>query len=270
MRLVRPDRKEKFSLFQVGINDYSASPLRGCVNDVLHLDDMLAGAQWKPANAYRLFDKRATQMMIRTGMRWLMQQRTQTLIFQYSGHGTILKDQNGDEPSGIDGAICPVDYHLGRYIIDDEFRDMAKLLTPGQRLILLFDCCYSGASQRGGALGMIRNLFNWRTRKRYVRAEAVIPGDATYDATKKVTFNDSESVLIATAQPNELCDDAWISGKYRGAGTYALMTAWSKLGLKASYEDVMALGNEWLAQNGHSHRLMFGGKKERYSTPFLT
>lgn len=270
MRLVRPDRKERFSLLQVGINDYPTSPLRGCVNDIWHVDEMLYLAGWRPAASYELFDKRATQMMIRTGMRWLMQQRTQTLIFQYSGHGTILRDQSGDEPSGIDGALCPVDYHLGRYILDDEIGAMADLLAPGQRLILLFDCCYSGASQRGSALGMIRNLFNWRTRKRFVRSDAVIPGDIEYDARKKVTFNDSDSILIATAQPNELCDDAWIAGKYRGAGTYALMFAWSRLGLKASYEDVMALGNEWLADNGHAHRLMYGGKKERYSAPFLT
>lgn len=270
MGIIRPDRREKFSLFQVGINNYPTSPLRGCVNDVLHLDDMLAAAKWKPTNAYRLFDGGATQAMIRTGMRWLMQQRTQTLIFQYSGHGTILRDQSGDEPSGIDGALCPVDYAAGRYILDDELGAMAEMLAPGQRLILLLDCCYSGASQRGGAIGMIRNLFNWRTRKRFVRTEAVIPGDAEYDARKKVTFNDSDSILIATAQPNELCDDAWIAGQYRGAGTYALMLAWSKLGLKASYEDVMALANTWLGDNGHTHRVMFGGKKERYSGRFLT
>lgn len=269
MALLRPMRRERYSILQVGINAYPSSPLNGCVNDLYQFWETTTRLRWAATGRKFLSDASATGKAIRDGMAWLMRQNTQLLIFQYSGHGTIVRDKSGDEPSGIDGAICPVDYARNGLILDDEFGALADRLRPGQRLILFFDSCYSGAAQRGGALGMMRAW--WRqTRPRFVRTEAVIPSDVHYNPTTNISFNNDKSVLIATAQPNVLADDAWIAGRYRGAGTHAIMTAWGSMGAGASYEAIVNAANVWLASNGHGQRIMYGGERLHFGRAFLT
>ena len=62
------------------------------------------------------------------------------LAFQYSGHGTQVPDDDGDEEGGdqdggangtTDEAICPVDFGSGRLIVDDELRAELANLPEG-------------------------------------------------------------------------------------------------------------------------------------------
>lgn len=258
-------------MLQVGINAYPSSPLNGCVNDVRQMDEVLAAHKWQPAARRVLLDGQATRAAIRAGMAWLLQQDVQCLIFQYSGHGTILRDQSGDEPSGIDGAICPVDYTRNGFILDDEFGAMTDKLKRGQRLIFFFDSCYSGAAQRLAFNFESVNKLLRRSKPRFVRADdAVIPGDKYYDPINNRSFNNERSIMVATAQPNVLADDAWIAGQYRGAGTYALMTSWLKQGPRVSYQAIISTANYWLRTNGHNQRVVYGGRDFHFFRPFLT
>lgn len=70
-------------------------------------------------------------------------------IFYYSGHGTNVADQSGDERDGQDEAFCFVDSNgqisLQSCMIDDDFaRIMVESTNPDVRIIILTDCCHSG------------------------------------------------------------------------------------------------------------------------------
>lgn len=71
-------------------------------------------------------------------------------IFYYSGHGTNLPDQDGDEDDYQDEAYCFVNEHgqisYNTCMRDDDF---AELITSNvhedTRIILISDCCHSGS-----------------------------------------------------------------------------------------------------------------------------
>jgi hypothetical protein len=70
-------------------------------------------------------------------------------IFYYSGHGTNLKDQSGDEADGQDEAFCFVDEQgqisYETCYTDDDFSDLLlDNLHPETRVLILTDCCHSG------------------------------------------------------------------------------------------------------------------------------
>jgi len=70
-------------------------------------------------------------------------------VFYYSGHGTSLKDDDGDEADGRDEALCFVDQD-GQVTYDTCLRDddFCKLITQNirkdTRIIVISDCCHSG------------------------------------------------------------------------------------------------------------------------------
>ncbi|KZV98148.1 peptidase C14 [Exidia glandulosa HHB12029] len=70
------------------------------------------------------------------------------LFFHFSGHGSQVPDDSGDEADGYDEAIWPLDFvehKFSTYIIDDELRAiMVNNLPAGCRLTALFDSCHSG------------------------------------------------------------------------------------------------------------------------------
>src|SRR5262249_55507307 len=139
----------EFALLQIGINDYPIGPkLSGCVNDYLNLSRQFSRFNLATSKIVRLCDLNATRANILESLRWLVRQDVKVLIFQYSGHGTRIRDRNGDETSHYDSAICPVDFIDAGVILDDELADIYALVPPGKRLIILSDTCYSGKSQR--------------------------------------------------------------------------------------------------------------------------
>ena len=67
------------------------------------------------------------------------------IFLHYSGHGTKLKDDDGDEDDGYDEALCPLDYNESGFIKDDDLYDLLiKPLASGVHMVSLMDCCHSG------------------------------------------------------------------------------------------------------------------------------
>ena len=66
-------------------------------------------------------------------------------VATYSGHGTYVPDQNGDEPDGRDECLVMASLSLVR---DDEFRQLLAGRRPGARLVVISDCCFSGTNYR--------------------------------------------------------------------------------------------------------------------------
>jgi hypothetical protein len=56
----------------------------------------------------------------------------------------------GGDSSRLDEAICPVDFHKGELLIDDDFGRIFAKLPDGVNLTCFFDCCHSGTISRMG------------------------------------------------------------------------------------------------------------------------
>jgi hypothetical protein len=60
------------------------------------------------------------------------------VFLHYSGHGTKVKDLNGDEDDGFDEALVPLDYKQSGLIIDDDLYDIVvNGLPEGVHVIAL-------------------------------------------------------------------------------------------------------------------------------------
>jgi hypothetical protein len=67
------------------------------------------------------------------------------LFFHYSGHGSLVRDRNGDEITGADSCLCPVDYATAGFIIDDDIRSrLINKIPAGAKLYIILDCCHNG------------------------------------------------------------------------------------------------------------------------------
>ena len=109
-------RQPRKKALLVGLNKYHPSlkaDLRGCVNDVEHMRDILVNMfGFDPENIRVVIDDRATFEGILERLYWLLEgsRRDDELVFHYSGHGSQVRDRNGDELNdGLDEILCPTD-----------------------------------------------------------------------------------------------------------------------------------------------------------------
>ena len=116
----------------IGINDYpgTGSDLAGCVNDANDWAEELTKREF---DVEVMLDAQATGEAMRAGMRRLLQNAVSgdLVVITYSGHGTWVRDDNGDEPDGRDEALCPYDIATNGPLLDDELYDI--LMRPRPR-----------------------------------------------------------------------------------------------------------------------------------------
>ena len=136
----------------VGIDRYPRQPLAGCVADARAWARSLQGLGF--ASPTLLVDEAATRQGIVDAVRALKagSRPGDVLAFQYSGHGTLLPDLDGDESAGStpgqDQAIVPFDFDTGAFLIDDDIYELLTALPDGVNLTCFFDCCHSGTLSR--------------------------------------------------------------------------------------------------------------------------
>lgn len=141
----------------IGIDRYRYfDPLAGCVNDVMAMAQvLLEHFGFRPENVLRLTGEAATQAGIRAALRELLPRLGEgdVVVLHFSGHGSQMRDREGDEADGWDETIVPFD--SGRYdepnrdISDDEIHLwLRRLAAVTQNVTLVFDCCHSGTITR--------------------------------------------------------------------------------------------------------------------------
>lgn len=124
----------------------TANELNGCINDIVDIKNLLIDKfGYKDQNITLLSDDTPiipTQANILKSMIELVNdaQPGDQLCLYYSGHGTQIKDKDGDEKKGLDDAIYTLD---GKIIIDDDILNIFKNLN-GSHITMFFDCCHSG------------------------------------------------------------------------------------------------------------------------------
>lgn len=156
----------------IGIDDYTESPLGGCVADAKLWARTLRSLGFDEPTM--LLDDAATRGAIVEAFTELVtnSRAGDVVVIQFAGHGIFLPDVDGDEAgedSPADEAICPVDFHLGAYLIDDDIRAIFDQLPDGVNLTCFFDCCHSGTVSR---LGVGRSAVDETSgeKARYLRA----------------------------------------------------------------------------------------------------
>ncbi|MFQ5858615.1 MAG: caspase family protein [Anaerolineae bacterium] len=153
------NNRNKWALL-IGIDKYAKLAARyqlnGCVNDVQLMAGILQDNFGFPEdNITLLRDEEATRDDILAAMDALVDRigADDIVVIQYSGHGSQMRDREGDEPDGFDETIVPHDSGRGsdpnRDITDDEiYMRLLRLTETTPYVTLLFDCCHSGTIAR--------------------------------------------------------------------------------------------------------------------------
>jgi len=133
--------------------------LKGPLNDVRIMKEALTSRYgFREEDIKVLTEKEATRdNIIRAFESWLINgtKEGDLVFFYFSGHGTQVPDQNGDEEDGLDEALCPYDVQPkgsknvieARLIIDDELGEMLRKL-PERDVTVVVDACHSGSMTR--------------------------------------------------------------------------------------------------------------------------
>ena len=206
----------------IGCN-YSGTNYRlyGCINDCMLVQNMLINNYgYKSENIFFMRDDiyQASNSLypsrnnIISALRVLIQRSNvsgcRSIYFHYSGHGSNVRDNSGDEKDGLDEFIVPRDFfttNLG--ILDDEIYNILKNLNNNIPCLMVFDCCNSGTivdlkySYSLSAVGFAQNIEN---------------NDNSLD--------NKNIICLSACRDNEYALDINSNGQANGAMTLALIT----------------------------------------------
>ena len=220
--IIIPDEKtEKYALL-VGINEYPPEwdcNLSGCVNDVEGLrSDLINMFGFHPDNIRVLTDSRATKNNIVDRLLWLIDHADSELVFQYSGHGSQVRDRDGDElEDGLDEILCPYDMDFDNPLTDDLLDTIFKNLSENSFLTFICDACHSSS--------MSRNIPKKISKARYLKPPrdiALRSANREFDNRKIGSKSCLNHVIYSGCQDHQTSADAYIDGKWQGAFTAAV------------------------------------------------
>lgn len=209
--VVHPARR----IVSFGINNYpgSENDLRGCVNDQYMVQDKFK--KDFPAFSFaRYSDSRATigkfKQVLNEEVDLLEPNSWDILVVHYSGHGTYVRDKDGDEADGYDEAL----YLYDGTLIDDDIKDILDKIPEGVMVVLLFDCCYSGT--------ITKSVVTKAEKTRFVQTEK--QAKETMKVRSRVAVsNGMKWITVSGSGEHQTSADAYIDGQYAGAFTYFAM-----------------------------------------------
>lgn len=130
----------------IGINyTGSANQLNGCINDVFTMNEALPYARkYMMTDEYRgeyypTCNNIRRQIKKLIEMSWTSHKR---FLIYYSGHGSYIRDRDGDELDGNDECMIGIDM---KYILDDELKSLLLEFSPSSNIMFITDCCHSGS-----------------------------------------------------------------------------------------------------------------------------
>ena len=205
----------------IGLNHYpnAINNLRGCVNDVDNWDKYLNRCGY---DCIKIKNEFATKKYVVQNLEEMVEEaeKGDSLVFQYSGHGTQIPCYNNDSSDEADGkceAICLYD----QYLIDNEIEEILSHLEPRANLTIISDSCFSGNLTR-----------NFQHELDYSRPKNCqphkLPVIHSVKKQKKMFkgFDDQEQmnhILLSGCRENETSADGCFNGIYEGAFShYAL------------------------------------------------
>jgi hypothetical protein len=225
----------------VGINEYSAQPLRGCVNDMeLQRQLLIHRFGFNPKDIHTLTDGQATrQGILEAFEEYLIRQAKpgDVVVYHYSGHGSRVIDPNPIvvEPGskdGLNGTFVPINSSLPSEqggVVEDIMGHTLFLLMlalKSENFTAVLDSCYSGGATRD---------IRVRARDNQGKKVQISPAEKSYqdqwlsrlnlsreDFVKLYRKGVAKGVVLAATDPNEKAIDMPWNGFYVGAFTYLL------------------------------------------------
>jgi hypothetical protein len=215
----------------VGINYIGTEyRLNGCINDINNMTTFLSSIGYTEFIKYtdETTDSKLhpTRNNILIGFQKLLKnvKAGDELWFHYSGHGTLQKDINSDEISGMDSCICPLDFTWNGLITDDIIRaNLAVKVPVGVKLIIVLDACHSGTGsdlrfkcddssylKKNLKISTVFNKNNWLIKQ-------------TITELQKYSSTNGNVFLISGCMDTQTSADAFIQNKWTGALTYGLL-----------------------------------------------
>jgi hypothetical protein len=234
-------RSPRRTAFLVGINYINTnSELRGCYNDVVNVAQYLRltlgyapdaisiltdGNRGVTGTASALLP---TRQNIIAGLNALVEGMIagDEAVFHYSGHGSLVRDTNGDEVTGFDSCLCPVDYAVpasagGGMITDDEIRALLINKVPrGARLYVILDCCHNGT---GCDIRYKYEDFSVLLSRPYTRTPVWRIMQRAY-LQGKYAETAGDVYMISGCRDEQTSADAYINNAFAGALTYAVLS----------------------------------------------
>jgi metacaspase-1 len=262
----------------IGINDYpgTANDLSGCVNDA---HDWAATLESRGFTVRSLLDAQAKKADIEAAIKSLIgsARSDDSVVLTYSGHGTFVPDENGDEPDGRDEALCPYDIDAGNVLIDDEIHQLFAERAAGVKIVLISDSCHSGTVIRmappdpDSDAPRVRFLppAAWLPAKRLPKSAA---GDVAAHQRTKTTLIPwlgglslaGGDLLMAGCRDEEYSYDARFNSRPNGAFTYYALKTLKALPAKATYADWYAAIRNYLPGASYNQTpQIFGTKQAR-------
>ena len=271
----------------IGINRYGipGADLRGCVNDVKNMQGILTTYYgFKADDIAVLTDLAATKNAMQAAILDLVSQgqAEDVLLLHYSGHGSNVPDDNGDEAENRDEILCPTDLDWKDPLSDDWLRTTFDNLRPGVSLTVIMDCCHSGTNTRvllpPDAPMIPRYLPNpWdimaeesgRTLRGKLRGE-LRTSPRALRRESDVVEADIPELLVTGCRDTQTSADAYIGNSYNGALTYYLVEALAEGEGKISYRDLHARTVAKLQQSEYDQVPQLEGRKEQFDRHFLS
>ncbi len=236
----RPPRRTAL-LVGINYNNNPAATLNGFYNDVVNVSQYLRTVLAYPASAVNILTDGnrgaagagtasalpPTRQNILAGIAAIVDGMVagDEAIFHFSGHGSLVRDTNGDEATGLDSCLCPLDYNApasagGGIITDDEIRTLLVNKVPrGARLYLILDCCHNGT---GCDVRFKYEDFSLLLRPPSGRNPAVWLTRQKAFVQSKYTETAGEVFMISGSRDEQTSADAYINNAFAGALTYAV------------------------------------------------
>jgi hypothetical protein len=223
----------------VGINYRKTSgELYGCINDINNIKQILLKNNYKEENIRMLsedHDELPTKHQIAIGLIWLMENKENKpmeIFFHYSGHGSWVEDNNGDEEDGHDECLVPIDYKRSGMLYDDQINDLLEqYLTSNTKLFTIIDACHSGT------------MLDLKYQRKCLKVSKINNKISTEFQVKKYNYNDKikgKIIMISAAQDNQTAADAWLDRQSQGALTNSLVTTFVKYNYNLTFDELMA------------------------------
>lgn len=200
--------------FLMGLNYESDKrlTLRGCINDTKTIKNVLVNKFGYTDNDIILMTDHTDVKPTRTNiirelnaiLERVRKENITELFLSFSGHGTFVKDTNGDEADGKDEALVPLDVYTNGIITDDYLHAAFLSKLPANvNVFSLMDCCHSGT---------ILDL-----QFKYVhRGGSATNGVFVRDQRKTIR---AKAVKISGSRDDQYSMDAFIDGEFKGAMT---------------------------------------------------
>ncbi|HEX5789116.1 MAG TPA: caspase family protein, partial [Woeseiaceae bacterium] len=152
----------------VGAGKYAnedVNPLPGATADARRFYELLTGDNgygFAKEDVCLLLDEHATKANVQRAFSEALVERADendVAVFYFAGHGSQVRDVNGDEPDEWDETLMTYDARTGDVIdiLDDEINGLfAGLYAKTRHIVSVLDSCNSGTAMRGAAAGIPR------------------------------------------------------------------------------------------------------------------